>query len=342
MRLSLAGPERRQAWENFVDSRDQAGPYHSWAWLEALSRSYGLETVPLVAESGGEVAGVLPLVRFGGRHKEGGTLLSLPYCDYAGPLARDAESAAALEGFALELAGRSAARGVELRRVATGLVMPAAKVLMRLDLPKDEEALLAGFSSKLRSQVKKTARDGLSAQVGGEELLEPFYAVLSENMRDLGSPVHSRGFFREVLRGFGSRAGVVLADLPDGRVAAAGIVLFQGGLATVPWASSLRRFNRLAPNMLLYWNMLRLAVRRGAARFDFGRSTPGGGTWRFKRQWGARETALEWIRTDALGRACPARPGPGRARAVAESLWKRLPVAVANRIGPALRRRVSL
>ena len=46
--------------------------------------------------------------------------------------------------------------------------------------------------------------------------------------------------------------------------------------------------------MLLYWTMLEYACDNGYRYFDFGRSTPDEGTYKFKEQWGAKPTPLHW------------------------------------------------
>src|SRR5579862_1001899 len=112
-------------------------------------------------------------------------------------------------------------------------------------------------------------------------------------MRDLGTPVYSKRFFTEMLRAFPDRTRVhvvVLEDLP-----VAGAFTFESrGTMEIPWASSVRDFNALCPNHLLYWSIIENAARKGCLTFDFGRSTPNEGTYRFKEQWGAHPVPLHW------------------------------------------------
>jgi len=108
----------------------------------------------------------------------------------------------------------------------------------------------------------------------------------------------------------------------------------------VPWASSLREFRHLCPNMLLYWTMLEQATAAGQHTFDFGRSSPGGGTHQFKLQWGAREAPLFWeyvlLTRDAMPDQGPTNPKFSAMIA----LWQRLPVPIANLIGPSIVRNI--
>jgi len=329
-----------------------AAPYHRFAWLQAVYGAYGFVPAPLMAVRAGRVAGVLPLVCFrgvGGAKK----LVSLPYCDVGGPLSDDEAVEGRLVEAATDLARREGAAAVELRRLAHEEGGPAPKTLMRLDLPQGADGaqrtarLFGSFPSKLRSQVKKPGRDGLGVKAGGAALLPDFYQVFTRNMRDLGSPTHSLAWFGKVVGGFGRNARVSVVSLPDKTVCAAAILLTHGGRAFVPWASSLREHNRQNPNMLLYWDMLTFACEHGFGQFDFGRSTPGEGTWRFKRQWGAHELGLHWERLEvsekkAVAQKAPEHPGRGKLGRLAQSVWRRLPLGVANRAGPLVRRYISL
>ena len=111
-------------------------------------------------------------------------------------------------------------------------------------------------------------------------------------MRDLGTPVYPKRFFAAILREFPERTWICSVLLEGKRLAAGFLVSFQGQME-IPWASSLRSHNHLSPNMLLYWTALSYACESGHRRFDFGRSPPHEGTYRFKEQWGARPVQLQ-------------------------------------------------
>ncbi len=122
-------------------------------------------------------------------------------------------------------------------------------------------------------------------------------------MKDLGSPVHAKRWFEwcSTLRRQ-ARIGMVYRG---GTPVAGGVLLECRSTITVPWASALREYNHLSPNMLLYWGFLEHACTAGFKLFDLGRSTPDEGTYRFKQQWGARPEPLFWLL--ALGQAGRAR-----------------------------------
>lgn len=342
MKVRLAGASDRAAWDRFVLAHPEGSAYHLFGWKSAVEGAYGLSCPYLLAEGGGDVRGVFPLVHL--RAPLGrGVLVSLPYCDVGGPLSDAADGVQALLGAARALAGERRV-GLELRSAlpAGGLVSSPHKVRMVLALPDNSEALLGGLSSKLRSQARKPEKDGLTARLGGAEFIGDFYRVFAENMRDLGSPVHSRAWIEAVVRGYGERARVGVVYLPTGEPAAGGLILCHDRTVSIPWASSLRRYNRQNPNMLLYWGFLRFAADRGYPRFDFGRSTPGEGTYKFKEQWGARPEPLHWRVLSAAGERPAAEGPPSSLRERVAWAWAKLPLPVANWLGPRLRKHISL
>jgi len=343
MQIRLATDNDRSAWDAYVLGHPDGLAYQLFAWKDAVESAYGFAGVYLLAENGSSLCGILPLIDFRVPFV-GRSLISLPYCDVGGMLADSQGVAQALLAHARSLAKK---QGVDMQiRAAQPLPDAGAnqtdKVRMLLNLPGTAGELLAGFDAKVRNQVKKPVRDGLTAKLGSHELIDDFYLVFAENMRDLGSPVHSRQWIEAIVSAYGERARVAVVHTPDGVPAAAGIVLVHPTTMSIPWASSLRRYNRLNPNMLLYWIFLTLAIDAGCRRFDFGRSTPGEGTHRFKAQWGTSPEPLYWGHYLLKGRSVKQGANGAEMRLFAENIWRRMPLSVCNTLGPMVRRCVNL
>jgi serine/alanine adding enzyme len=187
----------------------------------------------------------------------------------------------------------------------------------------------------LRSQVKRAQREGVECRTGtGAALLDGFYGVFAENMRDLGTPVYPKRFFRTILERFGQHCQLVVIESNGEPWAAAFLVFWRGG-AEVPWASCRARAKPLGANMKLYWELLSHAIDRGCTSFDFGRSTVDSGTYRFKQQWGAQPVPLHWYRWERRGSGQTAGgEEKGKAMRLATAIWQRLPAPVANTLGP--------
>ena len=328
----FAGPPAE--WDAFVRAHPAATHCHLAGWRRVVREAYGHDSPYLAArDAGGALTGVLPLVDVRTRAL-GRYLVSMPYLSYGGPLGTP-EAEAALVEHASSLARGQRAKLLELRcagEVGGGLAASHEKITVVLDLPGgDPDALWKGFPAKLRSQIRKPEKEGVTTRFGADQV-EPFFEVFARHMRDLGTPTHPLSFFVSIAEEFGEDAWFSCAYL-NGRPVAGGCALRFGGEVEITWASALREHARAAPNMRVYWELIRRAAEAGATRFNFGRCTPGSGTHRFKLQWGGRELPLWWYRGGAS-----AAPSPDQgAFALATRVWKHVPLPLANALGPRIR-----
>jgi FemAB-related protein (PEP-CTERM system-associated) len=324
------------AWNEYVLRHSDATGYHEWAWRDVFQRAFGCQVLYFAARRGPEIVGVLPTV-FLDSWLFGRALVSLPFLNYGGVLADDDHAARALLAAAIAAARELGCRHVEMRhfhRQFADLPCKRHKVTMRLPL-RQPSGLWEHLDRKARNQVRKAQKSGLIYRQGGSELLGSFYAVFARNMRDLGTPVYSSRLFAEVLGAFPDRARIhVVAH--DSTPVAAGLTFETNGTVEIPWASSVRDFSALCPNHLLYWNALDDAAARGCSTFDFGRSTPHEGTYKFKEQWRAQPVPLYWEYGLLDGGELPNTSPTNPKFRLAIATWKRLPLAVANRIGPRI------
>ena len=329
-------------WDDYVLGHPCATGYHLIGWKPVMEDAFGHRTCYLMSlDADGQVRGVLPLV-FVGSLFFGRFLVSLPFINYGGILVDTAASQTSLLNAAVERAKELRVSYIELRHEGLmDLEWPAKqhKVSMRLELPNDVDELWSRFPSKLRSQIRRAQKEGMCVRVGGDEILDDFYQVFSKNMRDLGTPVYGRNFFAQISKTFAKNTRIVAVYLQD-RPLAAGFLYGFRRVLEIMSASSDRRYNRLAPNMLLYSSVLNYACQAGFRVFDFGRSTPGSGTYAFKEQWGARPVQLTWYywlsKRDSPPDLSPSNP---RYR-LAVSAWQRLPLFVSQRLGPSISRSI--
>jgi serine/alanine adding enzyme len=335
--MSLLTDSDKQRWDAFVLASDHGACYHQTGWKEVIEKSFGHQTFYLMSEDRvGGIEGILPLVQIKSRFF-GNFLVSLPYFNYGGACASNRESLSKLLSEARLLATKMKAEHMELRHTQhlyEDLPVRTAKVAMRLELPSVPQALLKSFPSKLRSQIKRPQKEGIVARIGRENELNNFYAVFSQNMRDLGTPVYSISFFKNILKTFPETTWICTIFTKEGLPIASGFLVGFKETMEIPWASSLRRYNFLSPNMLLYWSVLRYSCERGYRFFDFGRSTPGGGTYRFKEQWGAQPLQLYWHYWLGKSGTLPELNPKNPKYQLAIRVWKRLPVPVTRILGP--------
>jgi FemAB-related protein (PEP-CTERM system-associated) len=307
-------------------------------WLSILREGLGHTPYCLALEANGVLAGVLPLALVESM-LFGKFLVSLPFLNSGGVSTANPEASQALIDKAVELADRLNVRYLELRHEnrhshAAFHHELTTKVHMRLELPGTSDGLWSDLKAKVRNQVRKGESYPWTIHWGQEELLADFYAVLSRNMRDLGTPVFGRRLFRSILQAFSEGAELCVVK-GDGQPAAAALLLHGSEVTEVPTASSLRAFNSKNVNMLMYWQLLKRAIERGQRVFDFGRSTIDSNTYKFKKQWGAVAHPATWqyyVRRGSIGDMRP----ENKKYQLPILVWRRLPVWLTQLIGPSI------
>lgn len=322
---------------SYTQDQPHAHPSHHPHWLYALKDGLGQVPYAIEAVRNNSTVGYLPLM-FVRSTLFGRFLASLPYLNTAGAIASDPGTRIGLAEKAIDLGQQLQVRHVELRHEEPTVNVRlngsrTNKVHMRLKLPDFPGPLWNSFPAKVRNQVRKGEKSGLTVHWGTFNVLDEFYSVFATNMRDLGTPVYSRRLFGSILRHFPGNAELCVLRLGEQPVS--GALLIHGkGITEVPSASTLREHNSTCANMLMYWNLLDRAIQRGQAVFDFGRATRDGNTYKFKKQWGAVETPATW-QYAMKGSAADLRPDNPRYSRFVE-VWKRLPVRVTRVIGPPI------
>ena len=338
--VTVAISEDAVAWDAYVASHPHATPYHQHRWLGLLTKVFSHRLIPLAATRDGSYAGVFPLVLMNSRIF-GRFLVSLPFVNYGGLLTDSEEVDRSLWLQATALAKEVKANFLEARHVQSHSFVALRKqhkVTMILDLVASIDGQWQAFDAKLRNQIRKAQRSGLTVRMGKAAEIRGFYEVFARNMRDLGTPVYSRRFFEEILSSF-PETSTVFSVYSQQTIIASGIALSYRDTVQVPWAASHRGYRQMCPNNLLYWEIIQYAIKEGFRRFDFGRSTPGEGTYKFKEQWGARPVPLSWEYWTQAGTLPDISPkNPKYAWVI--SLRKRLPVPVTSWIGPSIVRNI--
>ncbi|MGI9628094.1 MAG: FemAB family XrtA/PEP-CTERM system-associated protein [Longimicrobiales bacterium] len=314
---------------------------HHPEWPAVIRGALGCDGRFYVATADdGTIEGAMPAARVKSL-LFGDHLVSLPFINGGGPVGTPEAVGAILD----EVRKDAEDAGVDVLEVRTAQELPGEwrpdirKITVKKDLPSTADELWQeGIRSKVRSQIRRPQREGCSITVGRSEV-RAFYQVYSTNMRDLGTPVLPLRFFEAINERLSDMA-VFATVRQGGQPLAAGCGFLWRDQFEITWASSLRSHNRIAPNMLLYWGLMEHVLsERNAAVFDFGRCTEGSTTHRFKKQWGTYDVPLPWL-------AWARRSGNGLPKAtdpkfqLATRVWSRLPLTVANRVGPLLSTRI--
>lgn len=336
-------PGERLRIEAFLADHPETTVFHRPTWLDAVAAGTGNPALALAVEGDGGLAAYLPLHEI---HSPlfGRLLASTGFAVGGGVLATDPAARDALLAAAEELALRRSCATIELR----GGALPEVRAgwTIRDDahcgfvapLAEDDEAQLLTVPRKQRAEVRKGLTNDLTVETGSAEHdRAAHYAVYAESVRNLGTPVFPRALFDAVLDRFGSEADI-LTVRHEGRPVASVLSLYHRGAVMPYWGGGTWDARRLRANDRMYFELMLHARRRGCTHFDFGRSKTGSGAYDFKRNWGFEPEPLRYAVWTAPG--APARDAsPTSARnALQVALWRRLPLSVANRLGPWIAR----
>ena len=338
MIVRIANPSDCSNIDHYIAQTGSSSLYHDYRWSEVIEKSFGHTCYYLLCEDDdGSIGGILPLVHMKSL-MFGNQLVSMPYFNYGGVCADNEAKRDRMIERAIALLEDLNGSHMELRQedpLNNGFPSKTSKVSMRLNLPGSPEDLWKTFSSKLRSQIKRPIKEGMVARFGRFEELDNFYEVFSICMRNLGTPVYHERFFRNILETFPVNTWIC-SVYHEGKAVASGFLAGFKNRLEIPWAATIKQYNPLSPNMLLYWASLEFACNKGFAVFDFGRSTRGEGTYKFKEQWGAVPSQLNWHYFVKNNGAIPdITPGNPKYKLAIE-LWKRLPVRVTRILGPPI------
>lgn len=339
--VAVAQPSDEASWQDFVRGHDDAIIFHDFGWSRVIERAYGYRPHYLIAKEGGEFRGILPLIDLN-TPLFGHALVSVAFFVYGGILASDEAAVGALAAKAVEYGNRLGIDYVELRSQDALLPDWTTKsktyATFRREIAVDEAENLKQIPRKKRADVRKSIKSDLDVTVDID--VASFYRIYSESVRNLGTPVFSRKFATAIVEEFAdntelsmvSRNGQPLAVLMSFFFKDQVLPYYGGAL---PAARPSHAYDRQ------YWSLMRRAVERGAKVFDFGRSKFGTGAFDYKTYWGFEPTPLHYqyklLKQKELPDINPLNP---KYRLMTQ-VWQRLPISVANRLGPLIARQLG-
>ncbi|HET6184286.1 MAG TPA: FemAB family XrtA/PEP-CTERM system-associated protein [Acetobacteraceae bacterium] len=325
------------AWDKFVHGSPLGTFFHLSAWRGLIERVFRHRTYYAFAEQDGAITGVLPLAHVRTR-LFGNTLISTPFCVYGGPIAADAESARALQAHAAGLMEQTRVSAVEFRYLGEAecpgwIERPPLYETFRRPLDADDERNMKAIPRKQRAVVRKGIQNGLRSVVQHEA--GTLFRVYAESVRNLGTPVFPRRWFAALLERFGQNADVV--TVLDGEAPIAAVLNFYFRDEVLPYyGGGTEAARRRAGNDFMYWEVMRLAAARGCKMFDFGRSKIGTGSHAFKHNWGFPAMPLHYHYKLARGAGIPDQNPLNPKYRIFIAAWRRLPLPVANVLGPMI------
>ncbi len=321
-------------WDAFVFNCAEATFFHRAGWQKILRQVFRHDTHYLYASVDGHIAGVLPLAHVNSL-LFGNALVSLPFAVYAGVAASNADAAQALEQEAQRLAQRLGVAHLELRHVQprhTDWPRQDLYVTFRKPILADEEANMLAIPRKQRAMVRKGIKNGLRSDIDAG--VDRFFALYADNVHRHGTPALPKRYFQALCSTFGSDCEVLTVSAPDGRPLSSVLSFYFRDEVLPYYAGDDMAARDLAANDFKYWELMRRACARGILVFDYGRSKQGTGPYAFKKNWGFEPTPLHYeyqlYKRDAVPQNNPAN---AKFKLMIET-WRRLPLGVANWLGP--------
>ncbi len=326
--------------EAFVRAHPDGTPFHLPAWNAAVAKGCGQTSHYLVAEAEGRVTGLIPLTEV---HSPlfGRALVSAGFAVGGGVLAHDDGVAALLIAEAVALATRLSCPTLELK----GGGLPggwhhdtSTYVGFARPLAASDEAELLAIPRKQRAEVRKALDNGLTIETGTTARdRDAHYSTYATSVRNLGTPVFPRALFEAVLDGYGADADI-LTIRHEGAPVASVLSLYHKGTVMPYWGGGTAAARHLRANELMYYALMNHARTRGCTHFDFGRSKVGTGAAAYKKNWGFEPQPLSYAKLSLDGSA-PRSINPLDPKySLQVKLWQKLPLPIANLIGPMIAR----
>jgi len=325
-------------WDDFAKSSPSATFYHQIGWRNVIEKTYGHKPYYLFTEEDKQITGILPLfhvnsLMFGKR------LVSLPFAPYADLCATDAKAAPLLLEKSETIAKELNVDHIEFRAHSddTGLPTDLTFVTSILKLDPDSESVFRGLPQNKRRNITKSMKRNLSVEWAVDT--RDFYALYARNMRDLGTPPQSRRFFDNILLEFPGSSTILMVKLDDVVIYSA-LLLFHRDTVIDFMSSTIEEYRKYYPTDFGIWNAIKYACEKGFKYLDFGRSIKDSSNHEFKRRWGAGTQQLYYHyylnKAHDLPHLNPSNPKYGRL----SKIWRRLPLPIANRLGPIIRRNI--
>ena len=344
MQIAEMQDKDEPAWDEYVRHSPHAMPQHLSGWRTIMQRTYGYTTHYLMAMDGGQIEGVLPLFEIRS-WLVGQSLNSLP----GGLCAESPAAATALIERAKELVCERGMARLQLRdsRQCWGHdLMSIHRHASRLFPLRDTvDATWYSIDRKVRYHVRDARKHNLVATVTrSPEKMEPFYRTFSAFTQQMGTPVFSRAFLRNVMEIFPDQFNLVCVYI-DAKAIGAFFQLELGQTIFGMWGASLPAYHDLKPTHIAYWELMQFGVENGFRYLDMGRSPLDSGPYHFKKHWGGEELPIYQLSYSTNGTHAGAAEWSERLESDPKlrtfvKVWRRLPLPLTQWIGPQLRRHV--
>ena len=331
----------RTRWDNFVENCPDATFFHLSGWREIMQEVFRHRPLFLYAVRDSRIIGVLPLAEVKSLIF-GHSIVSLPFLVYGGCAVDDAAAVKPLHERAVAFAQERGASYLDLHNQVSREPDWARQdlyVAFRKELSPDVDANMLAIPRKQRAMVRKGIKAGLRSEVDSD--VNRFFPMYADNVHRQGTPNFPKRYFQELRRIFGKQTEVLTVTDASGTPLSS-VFSFYFRDQVIPYhAGDLLQARDLAANDFKYWELMRRACERGVRVFDYNRSKRGTGSYDFKKNWGFEPEPLNYELRLMRGTELPNKNPLNPKYRLFISLWKRLPLSVANLVGPHLSRNLG-
>jgi len=295
----------QKIWNKLVDNKI----FYRYEWIFVTKNIYKFEPYFVLLVEGDKFA----LIASFKTHKG---YISLPFVSYSGFFANDENMLLKLKEYLRTQNIVIDSRDLVNKVVTRGYVNPIVSI-------SSYETFWRSLSTNTRNQFKKSTN--FNYKFIEENSINNFYKLYSNGMRNLGTPVHGKDYFINLMKSFSFKVFTIF----DNNVAIGSMFcLSDKDTMAVLYAYVLPEYSKKYANYFLYLNSIKWMTKIGLIYLDMGRSNYGEGTFHFKKKFRPKFYAIKSnINYDDNTKL-----------QVASSIWKKLPLSIANFIGPKIRR----
>jgi hypothetical protein len=246
---------------------------------------------------------------------------SLPHFSYGGFLAREGavlpDYETVLENIIAELSGLESGfyiyhlpsdmakadirpEKIFMRSMSAGFgAIASSKMSTVMPLSDNMDDMWVRLSSNLRRKINRSRQEDFVIRKGGLDLLDDFYSVYIENIRQLRSMSYSKAFFRDLIKSYEGGECIFFVAYSGKKTVGAAMLMSYMNFYENTYFASLQPGRKHYLGDLLHWNMVShcleresVAPSKNKAFYSFGRSTRDSGVYAYKNHWPVKNFPL--------------------------------------------------
>lgn len=334
--VELLNSSDSDLWDAYVKSHAEGTFFHLSGWQRVIEKTFSHACFFLLAKHDNNICGVLPLVEVKSK-LFGHALVSTPFCVYGGAIADNDEIKRSLEAKAIEYAEELAVDHLELRYLSeqnNGMLLKQAHATFMCELADDAEGILAAVKKKQRAVIRHSLKNELVSEMTTD--IDEFYELLSESYRNLGTPIFTKAFFKQLVQEFGSDVDICVVKTKESQPSTAVMNFYFNDTVLPYYGGGSADARHVKSADFMYYQVMCHARQNGYTKYDFGRSKNDSGPYKYKKNWGMAPQPLYYyyhlVKAKELPNLSPNNPK----YKMFINMWQKLPLKLSQMLGPFL------